>query len=110
MLKIIEKPINQEELEKLAEEIGKFFVKVVVDLEKGILCAGAKMHFEEEQELINHGSQQNNLWGGGYDLEEKKITFDSIINHRPKENPSEEILNTQIREKFEKLVKYLFNV
>ena len=65
-MKIISEPITINELQELAKEIGGFFIKVVVDLEKNILCAGAKMHIDEEQELINNGSMKENLWCGGY--------------------------------------------
>lgn len=109
-MKTITRPISKIELQELSQEIGGFFIKVVVDLDKKILVAGAKMHIDEEQELLKNGSIRENLWGGGYDLEEKKITFDSIINNRPGVNHSSEILEPAIREKFERIVRYLLDL
>jgi hypothetical protein len=110
MMKTVIRPINSEELSELAQEIGGFYVKVVADLKKGILAAGAKMHVDEEQELINGGSDKNNLWGGGYDLEAKQITYDSIINNKPGVNASSDILEPEIRKKFDGIVKKLLNI
>ncbi len=103
MFKVIDKPIKPTEAEALAQEIEGFYIKVVADLNKRIICAGSRMHFDEEQELLRSGSKQQDLWGGGYDLDEKQITLDSIINNRPGENSSEEILDPEIREEFEGL-------
>ena len=94
----------------MAQEIGGFFIKVVVDLEKEILAAGAKMHVEEEEILIKDGSNKESLWGGGYNLDDKIVTFDSIINNKPRVNPSLEILDKATREKLEKITRYLLNV
>lgn len=110
MIKIITSPINQQEFEELSLEIGGFFVKVVIDLEKRILAAGAKMHFDEEQELLQLGSKQQNLWGGGYDLDKKEITFSSIINNRPIFNQDDNIVDPKIREEFIEILKELFPI
>jgi hypothetical protein len=100
IMDIISQPIDSPQgLEILAKEIGGYFIKVVIDIEKEILSAGAKMHIDEEAQLLSMGSSQSNLWGGGYDLETKEITHDSIINNKPGVNNSSEILGTEIRVK-----------
>jgi hypothetical protein len=110
MVKFVESRIDEKELKELANEIGDFYIKVVVDIEKGVLVAGAKMHFEEEKILLEKGSKQQNLWGGGYDLETKQVTFDSIINNRPGINPSSDILDGMVRTKFETIAKSLLGI
>ena len=110
MTKVISGVIGKNELEELAQEIGGFYIKVVVDLEKEILVAGAKMHIDEEKMLLELGSQQKNLWGGGYDLEIKQITFDSIINNKPGINTSSDILDPDIRKKFEIIIRKLLGI
>ena len=109
-MKIVTALIAEGKLRELAREIGGFFIKVVVDLDKNILCAGAKMHVDEERELLNNGSLKENLWGGGYNLEEKIITYDSIINNKPGINNSSEILDQNIRLKLELLTRKLLNL
>ena len=72
MLILVESPINDQDLEKTAEDF-EGYVKVVVDVEREILTAGGKRHFEGEQLLLENGSKQKDLWGGGLDLERGEI-------------------------------------
>jgi hypothetical protein len=84
------------------------YVKLVVDVEQGKLAGGGKRHFEGEQKLLKEGSKQEDLWGGGLDLETKEIDYNSIINLRPKQNnPSRDILSLEVRNKFDRIVKDL---
>lgn len=90
---------------KLVSEHFHGFIKVVVDIEKEILCAGADRHVDEEQELLVNGSKQSNLWGGGIDIETGEIDYNSMINLRPnQDNPSRDILSMDIRKKFDEIV------
>jgi len=101
-------PFSKEQIKQTAEQFGAY-VKTVIDIEKKICSAGQDRHFESEEILLKQGSKQENLWGGGVDLETKDIDANSMINIRPKQNNrSNEIQDTQIREKFEKLTKYFF--
>jgi len=105
---IVRKKTSKKELTKLAEHF-KGYIKVVVDMKKEILAAGADRHFDEEQVLFNEGSLQENLWGGGYDLETEEIDYNSIINLRPsQDNPSRDILSKDLRQKFDKIIRKLF--
>ncbi|MDO8341435.1 MAG: DUF5674 family protein [Candidatus Woesebacteria bacterium] len=95
---------TKDELLEISEHF-QGYVKVVVDIEKEILCAGADRHVDEEQELLKNGSIQVNLWGGGLDLETGEIDYNSMINLRPnQENPSRDILLKEIRGKFDMIV------
>lgn len=90
---------------KLVSEHFHGFIKVVIDIEQGILCAGADRHVDEEQELLKNGSKQSNLWGGGLDLESGEIDYNSMINLRPnQDNPSRDVLSKEIRERFDQIV------
>lgn len=107
MLLIIKKRATEEEIKKMAEDF-EGYIKVVVDIEQDILAGGGERHFDGEQKLLKLGSKQKNLWGGGLDLETKEIDYNSIINLRPgQNNPSRDILSTEIRRKFDKIVKEL---
>ena len=103
-----DKLFSAEEIKQLAEEF-EVFVKIVIDVEKKICSAGANRHYENEKILLERGSKQANLWGGGMDLETKDITIDSMINIRPSEgNRSNQIQDPLTRQKFEELTKYFF--
>ena len=58
MIKVIDIRTKNIKLDELAQEVGGFYIKVVVDLEKEILAAGAKMHVDEEQIFLSQGSDQ----------------------------------------------------
>lgn len=101
-------PFTKEEIEKLKESFD-VYLKTVIDIEKKICSAGADRHFESEKILLDQGSKQSNVWGGGIDLETKVIDCNSFINIRPSDNnTSNEIQNQEIRKKFEDLTKYFF--
>ena len=101
-------PFTKKEIEKLKEEFG-FYIKTVIDVEKMICIAGMNMHYDGEKLLLDQGSNQINLWGGGIDTESKKIDFNSFINIRPNQgNDSNEIQDVNVRNEFEKLMKYFF--
>ncbi len=92
----------------MAQDFGGY-IKVVVDVSEQILAGGGKRHFDAEQILLGQGSRQENLWGGGLDLETKEIDYNSMINVRPRQqNFSRDIMSAGIRDKFDKVVKSLF--
>lgn len=98
---------SKEEIKSVAEHF-QGYIKVVVDIEKEILSAGADRHVDEEQQLLINGSKQSNLWGGGLDLETGEIDYNSMINLRPnQDNPSRDILSLDIRKKFDDIVNKL---
>lgn len=101
-------PFAKKEIERLKEEF-QTYIKTVIDVKKKICSAGANRHFESERQLLENGSKQSDIWGGGIDLETKVIDFNSFINIRPNEgNTSNEIQNDKIRKEFEKLTKFFF--
>lgn len=108
MLIVIRKKATKEEIKKMAEDLMGF-IKVVVDVENKILAGGGQRHVEGEQKLLQEGSRQYNLWGGGFDTETKEIDYNSMINLRPsQDNPSRDIMSSEIRKMFDEVVKELF--
>lgn len=104
---ILTKKTSKRQLEKMCYEFGSY-IKVVVDIEKGILAGGAAMHYDEEQALLEYGCKQENLWGGGIDFVTGAVDYNSMINVRPsQENPSRDIMSQEIRDKFKSIVKEL---
>ncbi len=99
---------SKEEIEKL-KEVFDVYIKTVIDIEKKICVAGMDRHFEGEKILLEQGSSQADIWGGGVDLETKIIDYNSFINIRPTQNnPSNEILDPEIRKIYKDLTKYFF--
>ena len=106
MLLIIRSKINSELRAKVAEDF-KGYIKVVVDVRRKILAAGGPKHVDGEQILLKDGSRQEDLWGAGLDLETHEMDFDSMINLRPLQNVSREILDPKIREAVEMIARSL---
>lgn len=104
---VIEKKASKDQVSQMAKHFPGY-IKIVVDIEKGLLCGGADRHADEELVLLEKGSEQKNLWGGGFDLETGEIDYNSVINLRPnQDNPSRDILDKAIRGKFDGIVKNL---
>src|SRR3989344_5075295 len=103
-------PFTEEEIEKLKKQFG-VYIKTVVDVKKKICSAGCDRHFESEKILLEQGSSQSDIWGGGIDIKTKEIDCNSFINIRPVDNnPTNEILDIKIRKKYEGLTKYFFKI
>ena len=86
-IRIITSPIKLEEITRLAAQQFGVMIKAVVDLKKRIMALGGELHADEEQLLLNQGSDQADLWGVNlYPAKfgsEEFIQFDSMINIRP---------------------------
>lgn len=106
MLLIVRTKINSQIRQKIAEDL-KGYIKIVVDVRRKILAAGGEKHVDGERLLLEDGSHQEDLWGAGLDLETGEMDFDSLINLRPAQNRSREILDEEIRKKSASLVQSL---
>ncbi len=106
---IIEEVITPEQF-RLVKENYPNYIKVVVDIEREILAAGGEWHADAEAVLLESGSRQVNLWGGGLDLVTKGIEFTSLINTRPGVSNSQEVLDAGIRSKMEEIVRRVFGL
>lgn len=104
MLMIIRSKVDEATRRKVAEDL-QGYIKVVVDVERRILSAGGDKHVDGEQLLLKDGSRQATLWGGGLDLETDEMDFDSMINLRPEQNTSREVLDPKIREQVELITR-----
>lgn len=101
-------PYTKEEIEKL-REVFDTYIKTVIDIDQKICSAGADLHADSEKVLLEQGSKQSDIWGGGIDLEANVIDFNSFINIRPSDNnPSNDIQDPEIRKQYETLTKYFF--
>ncbi len=99
-MKVVKK-ISITELKTMAEKMDGNLVKADVDVAKRIIIVDMPMHFEGEQELLEKGSRQKDLWG--VNLFPKKfgthefIAFESLINIKPHSNKSMTIQSEEIR-------------
>lgn len=109
-MKVIDTTIRIAELSVMAESMYGDFVKAVVDLQRHTLLVDLEMHADGAQYLLEHGSEQHNLWGIRlYPARFKTngfIEFRSMINVRPRQqNMSREVEDPKIREQITRLVE-----
>ena len=85
------------------------YIKLAVDVRREILAGGGGMHADCEAVLLDGGSLQEDIWGADWDPATQKITFESLINIRPRQNnPAMEILDPVIQKQVAEIVhRYL---
>lgn len=111
MIHIIRERATSKQMKEMLEML-ETYVKLAVDIERGILAGGGAMHADCEAALLEDGSQQEFVWGADWNPSAQQTTFESLINIRPRQNnPSMEVLDPQIREQVTKItVKLLGGV
>ncbi len=97
MIEIIRVRATPEQIEQMLQEL-KFYIKVAVDIERRILAGGGEMHFYCEQALLENGSKQEDIWAASFRPDTQRIIYESIVNLRPRQNRSMEIIDVKIRE------------
>jgi len=112
VMKLVQDKISNEELKVMSEKMFDGLVKAVVDIEKGIMVVDAEMHADQEDFLLQQGSEQKNLWGinfyPGEVGSDNWLEFDSMINLRPSQNNrSRSVESSEIRERIISVVEKL---
>jgi len=107
LIHIIRERGTPEQMKDMLEML-ETYVKLAVDIESGILAGGGAMHADCESVLLDDGSKQEFIWGADWDPSAQQVTFESLINIRPRQNnPSMEILDPNIQEKVAEVTRRL---
>lgn len=107
MIHIIRERATKEQLQEMMEML-ETYVKLAVDIERGILAGGGAMHADCEAVLLEDGSQQEFIWGADWNPASQEVTFESLINIRPRQNNrSLELQDPDIRARVEQIVRKL---
>jgi carbonic anhydrase len=88
-------------------QANRFYIKTVVDIHQQILAGGGEMHSDCEAVLLNNGSQQQDIWGASWNPISREIFYESMVNLRPRQNRSMEILDRSIREQVQEIIHRL---
>jgi hypothetical protein len=108
MIHVIRDKVIDEQLLQMQEELGDY-IKLAVDVEERILAGGGAMHADCESVLLEEGSFQENIWGAGWFPGSEEVTFDSLINIRPRQgNRMLEVQSAELRDKIEAIVREKF--
>jgi hypothetical protein len=108
-MKLIEDTISIPELQDMSQNFFEGLVKGVVDIQKRLLVLDAELHVDQEQFLLQQGSDQDDLWGINLYPElygdEDFVEFDSMINVRPRAgNSSRSVENPEIQTKIREII------
>lgn len=90
------------------QEALQSYIKLAVDIRRGLLAGGGVMHADCEAALLEEGSYQEDIWGADWIPESRQVGFESLINIRPhQDNPSMEILDEILRSQVEVIARRL---
>ncbi|MBN1933904.1 MAG: hypothetical protein JW934_04535 [Anaerolineae bacterium] len=107
---IVREPVTPAQIAGMQEALGDY-IKLAVDLERGVLAGGGELHADCEQVLLDDGSKQENVWGGDWFPDLQEVGFESLINIRPRQgNRGLELQASDLREQFEVIVRRLLEV
>ncbi|WP_223278369.1 DUF5674 family protein [Nostoc sp. 'Peltigera membranacea cyanobiont' 232] len=85
MVLIIKQRAILEEFHQMLQ-ILELYIKIAVDIERGILAGGGEKHAFCEAALLEDGSRQRDIWGADWTPFNQSIAYESIINIRPSQN------------------------
>lgn len=91
----------------MLEALGGY-VKLAVDIRRGILAGGGMLHADCEAVLLEDGSRQEDIWGADWIPSTQQIRYEALINIRPhQKNPAMKILDPSLCDHVAKIVQRL---
>lgn len=107
MIHIIRSRATPRQIDEMLQELGTY-IKLAVDIQRGILAGGGILHADCESALLEDGSRQEDIWGADWNPTSQQVTFESLINIRPRQNNrSVEILDPTIRARVAEITQRL---
>lgn len=97
MIHIIRSRATKQQMEEMLQTLSTY-IKLAVDIQRGILAGGGVMHADCDSAILEDSSKQEDIWGADWNPFSQQVTFDALINIRPRQNnPSLEILDLTLR-------------
>ncbi|ACC85085.1 DUF5674 family protein [Nostoc punctiforme] len=110
MILLLRERATPEQLELMLRS-HKFYIKTAVDIERRVLVGGGGLHVDCEEKLLDDGSRQQDIWAASFMPITGKIIYESMVNLRPRQNRSMELLDPNIRERVAQLInEFLVNL
>lgn len=107
---LIKDKVTLSDLQKAKEDYNDY-IKVTVDVVSGGITIGGQWHADGERLLVQNGSKQSDIWGGGVNLLTNQVETFALINLKPNQNnDSQDILDAEIRKRFKKIVEEKFGL
>jgi hypothetical protein len=107
VIHLIRSRATEQQMADMLQPLGTY-IKLAVDIRRGVLAGGGVMHADCEAALLEDGSRQEEVWGADWNPAAQQVTFESLINIRPRQNnPSMDILNPALRERVAEIAQRL---
>ena len=107
---LVRSKANPEQIRSMLEMLGTY-IKLAVDVERGILAGGGALHADCEAVLLEDGSRQESVWGADWVPSSRKVHFEALINLRPRQgNRSMRIEDPALQSRVEAVVRALLEI
>ncbi len=107
MIHLIQERATPQQLTEMLEALD-VYIKLAVDVRRGILAGGGTLHADCEAVLLEGEGCQEDIWGADWFPATQQVSFEALINIRPRQgNPSMVILDPEIRGRVEVIVRRL---
>jgi len=105
MIHMIETKASVEQVGEMLQTL-QTYIKLAVDVRRGIVAGGGALHADCEAALLEGGSRQEDVWGADWIPTSREVRFESLINIRPKQgNRKLTIEDTVLRQQIEQIVR-----
>jgi len=110
MIHLLHSRPTKKQLEEMLETLNTY-IKLAVDIRRGVLAGGGMLHADCEAVLLDDGSHQEDIWGADWIPSSQEIRYEALINIRPhQKNPSMDIIDATIRDRIAEIVTRLLGV
>lgn len=75
-----------------------------------MLAGGGELHADCEWALLENGCHSNDIWGADWYPYNRTIEYESIINLKPRQNRSMNIIDATISERVAEIIRTLLEV
>jgi hypothetical protein len=107
---LIRSKATSEQISSMLEMLGSY-IKLAVDVERGILAGGGALHADCEAVLLDDGARQESVWGADWVPSSRAIHYEALINLRPRQkNLSMRIEDPVLCFRVEQIVRALLEV
>jgi Protein of unknown function (DUF5674) len=103
IIHVLREPATREQILEMLQA-NRFYIKTVVDIRLKVLAGGGVMHFDCEMALLGGGSRQQDFWGASWNPISQEIVYESMVNLRPRQNTSMQILEAGVREQVRQVI------
>lgn len=107
MIHLIRENATADQMSEMLQQL-EHYVKLAVDVRRGVLAGGGALHADCEGMLLEDGSAQEDVWGADWIPATQEVTYESLINLRPGQgNLAMEVQSPELRAQIAEVVERL---